>query len=166
MSVATRNRVLHLCKSTVISFQKNVSRKQWKRKELADAQQMHQAMLMDICTKHVVTIGLSKLKFDIVKRTKALADGLQLAAPYAMHWLLKTRHRLQNRRRWHLSQDSGRENVSANCTIAPTVRQPVLAQRQLNQSHAAKSGELFQSTTVGGVAFPTTTAQHRKQVCS
>ena len=165
MAKVTRHRVLCLCWSAVQSFKSNVARKRWKRQELAAAQQMHDSMLMSMCTKHVVTLGVSKMQLDIVKRTKALADGLQLAAPYAMHWLLKTRHRLQNRSNRYHTQDPGQENFSANCAVIRAPQKSALAQWQLKQANVGNVGQAFQSTTLGGVDFPAASRQQRKQVC-
>jgi hypothetical protein len=81
----------------------HVSRRKWKRKQLHVAQQMHGQILRELSVAHMVAVGTSllekQLRDGIGQRTAAFARDLQLVAPFAMHWLLKTRrhklHRLQ-----------------------------------------------------------------------
>ena len=115
MGKAVLHRLKQLRIGGIEAFRRNAARRKWERAELVAAQKMHESMLMDICTRHLTTLWQSKLQLDIGRRTKALADGLQLAAPYAMHWLLKTRHRLQSFKAEAVFREVGQENRSGNC---------------------------------------------------
>lgn len=124
MGKALLHRLSQLRMHGLEAFTRNSMQRKWERAELEAAQVMHASMLMEMCTKHLTSLWQSKLQFDIGRRTKALADGLKLAAPYAMHWLLKTRHRLQSSRAVTASRGLGQENRSGNC-MESTRQEPV-----------------------------------------
>lgn len=163
-AVQHRSKQLHM--HGLHAFQRNTARRQWKRKELLDAQEMHDNMLMEMCTSHLVEIGLSKLQIDIERRTKALADGLQLVAPYAMYWLLKTRHRLQNNHAKRHARELGQENMSANCFPAPRQEELTARVKLMQHDTGRRKLSLQPAASQGSGQFPAVATQRRKQVCT
>lgn len=145
------------------AWQRYAIRRCWKRKERLTAQEMHDSMLMDVCTRHLVSTGLSKLQLDIGRRTKALADGLQLAAPYAMHWLLKTRHRLHTSNARNLSRQLGQENQSANFTRSSSHNKPAAAVTAV-QHDCSRPALSMQSGSSQGNGSSTANASQRRKV--
>lgn len=165
---AVAKAVLHRLKQLQLhgmrAFKRNAARRSWKRKELLVAQEMHDNVLMDTCTRHLVSLGMCKLQLDIGRRTKALADGLQLAAPYALHWLLKTRHRLQTSNAKHHRWELGQENHCGNNAAWPTRPKPASAVKHVPHDGGRQALSFHASSTQDDGAFTVNSSQRRRLV--